>query len=65
MFVLVDSALDVQRFEVVLQLLNQNVLGWRIHAHSENDLVLSDSKYLSLLDLRDRFFAHELGTEGW
>ena len=46
MLILLDPALEVERLEIVLKLLQQNLFGWWVHANSENDLVLSDAQRL-------------------
>ena len=60
MLILLDPALEIERLEIVLKLLQQNLFGWRVHANSENDLVLPDAERLHLRHRCDRLFAYEL-----
>ena len=46
MLILLDPALEIERLEIVLKLLQENLFGWWVHANSENDLVLPDAERL-------------------
>jgi len=55
----IDAALNVEVLEVLLKLLDEDHLrGWG-HADAEDDLVLTDTYNLTVLDRSDRLFIYE------